>query len=370
MDGSKLPAPASSSSEAPSQRSLNPGSAPNGNRSNADSAPNTQPPQSHAAARPGPQNIEGQLHRTHQIAHNEQQIPLPASSLGRVQVPNPLGVAPVRPDHKLPVARVPVAASGGTNAVGAPVRSKLPLSAPAKEALAKAIWSAIRSPTGTIAPDLMEDAMKTGLPRHAILNAAKVAREREALKARGSANQASTSASSLPPGEKSGAAPAHRGPTSSSSVSAQKAALQAREMKEKLQQRSMWKRTQHGVFMTQKERYVAIPFSVGPISRSTNTSATVVSSSLPTKMLGERLRLAASIQSTLVVSEREPLLDHDRCKRQKNEAKKFANALARNARKVRQTLADSINKQHKGEPRQIPRDVSFPFVLFVFSHLH
>lgn len=54
----------------------------------------------------------------------------------------------------------------------------------AKQALAKAIWSAIRSPTGDVAPDLMEAALRTGLPRQAILNASRVAREREAQKRR------------------------------------------------------------------------------------------------------------------------------------------------------------------------------------------
>ena len=56
------------------------------------------------------------------------------------------------------------------------------LSKEAKQALAKAIWSAIRSPTGEIDPDLMLVALNLGLPKHAILNAARVAREREAAK--------------------------------------------------------------------------------------------------------------------------------------------------------------------------------------------
>lgn len=56
------------------------------------------------------------------------------------------------------------------------------LSKEAKQALAKAIWSAIRSPTGEIDPDLMLVALNSGLPKHAILNAARVAREREAAK--------------------------------------------------------------------------------------------------------------------------------------------------------------------------------------------
>jgi hypothetical protein len=61
-------------------------------------------------------------------------------------------------------------------------KPKVILSQEAKHALAKAIWSAIRSPTGTIESDLLEAALKTGLPRDAIIKAARVAREREALK--------------------------------------------------------------------------------------------------------------------------------------------------------------------------------------------
>ena len=63
-----------------------------------------------------------------------------------------------------------------------PRRNKVVLSKQAKHALAKAIWSAIRSPEGEIAPDLMQAALNTGLPKHAILNAARVARERESAK--------------------------------------------------------------------------------------------------------------------------------------------------------------------------------------------
>ena len=52
----------------------------------------------------------------------------------------------------------------------------------AKSALAKAIWSAIRSPTGEVDPTLMQAALSTGLPQNAILNAARVARDRERMK--------------------------------------------------------------------------------------------------------------------------------------------------------------------------------------------
>ena len=41
------------------------------------------------------------------------------------------------------------------------------------------IWSAVRFPTGEIPPDLMQVVLNTGVPKHAILNAARMAPERE-----------------------------------------------------------------------------------------------------------------------------------------------------------------------------------------------
>jgi hypothetical protein len=59
---------------------------------------------------------------------------------------------------------------------------EIEISKEAKHALEKAIWSAIRSPSGDIVPDLMQVALNTGLPTHAILNAARVALQRETAK--------------------------------------------------------------------------------------------------------------------------------------------------------------------------------------------
>ena len=75
----------------------------------------------------------------------------------------------------------------------APTGSKprVVLSPEARQALAQAIWSAIRSPDGSVAPDAMARALATGLPQHAILNAARVAREREAAKRKGMEQQKS-----------------------------------------------------------------------------------------------------------------------------------------------------------------------------------
>jgi len=63
-----------------------------------------------------------------------------------------------------------------------PRRVEIALSKEAKHALAKAIWSAKRSPTGEITSDLMQVALNSGIPKHAILYAARVAIEKEAAK--------------------------------------------------------------------------------------------------------------------------------------------------------------------------------------------
>jgi hypothetical protein len=60
-------------------------------------------------------------------------------------------------------------------------KPRIVLAPEAKQALAKAIWSAIRSPTGEIDPILLQEARRY-LPEAAILNAAQVARDRETMK--------------------------------------------------------------------------------------------------------------------------------------------------------------------------------------------
>eukprot|EP00523_Entomoneis_sp_CCMP467_P004476 CAMPEP_0168751450 /NCGR_PEP_ID=MMETSP0724-20121128/17831_1 /TAXON_ID=265536 /ORGANISM="Amphiprora sp., Strain CCMP467" /LENGTH=313 /DNA_ID=CAMNT_0008799577 /DNA_START=76 /DNA_END=1018 /DNA_ORIENTATION=+ len=55
----------------------------------------------------------------------------------------------------------------------------------AKHALVKAMRSAMQSPRGKVAPNLMNEALRTGLPRNTILNAARVGRERDAMQRQG-----------------------------------------------------------------------------------------------------------------------------------------------------------------------------------------
>ena len=70
----------------------------------------------------------------------------------------------------------------------APVRRKLVLSSEGREALTKAVLSSLKDPNGVMDPILLETAMQTTkLSKLAILNAAKMARERELKKRRANA---------------------------------------------------------------------------------------------------------------------------------------------------------------------------------------
>eukprot|EP00977_Amphora_coffeiformis_P001774 scaffold353_cov185-Amphora_coffeaeformis.AAC.2 len=323
---------------------------------------------------------------------------------------------------------------------GAPVKQKVILSPEAKQALAKAIWSAIRSPTGTVAPDLMHAALQTGLPRHAILNAARVARERDALKRRGmqppststsaatsrptvvmnhgmsagaTAPAASSSSSSspqrptmtsqtpvqhAPPSYARGVPnvsmapppmhhhlhhqPQHRPPPPQQQTRAYAPSPRAppvvqqprvksppptkpaptspatppnNDARLKQTERAKWRRVQHGIFTIQKDRFVALPFSVGCLSRTQSTKPVFAASS-PRKvekpgmgmirsealMLQQQLGALAQ-QSKLAVT----LLDPDSHKRLKVEPKKYGRGLDRAARKARQMAAEGLIKQQK-----------------------
>lgn len=71
------------------------------------------------------------------------------------------------------------ATSGTATKVDKP---KIMLTQDSKKILAKAIWSALKSPTGEVDPPLMQAALQTGLPHHVILNAVRVSRQRDAAK--------------------------------------------------------------------------------------------------------------------------------------------------------------------------------------------
>jgi len=263
-------------------------------------------------------------------------------------------------------------------------KPKVVLSTEAKQALAKAIWSAIRSPTGTIAPDLMNTALKTGLPRHAIENAARVAREREAAKRKGMQTGAGAAMKPAPQMQQQPAmAPsAPRAPPqqqqqqpqpriqpiqptlqasrpiqqSQQTPPVQQPVQQAKEMQAKMKERAEWKRVQNGIFMVQKDRFLAVPFSVGAMVHSTDVAPTIPPSRKRPRsvFLDEALKLQQQLQgrkaaglSTSISVTTEPLLDPERYKRIKIEPKKFAKGLDRVARKARQSVADTLVKQHK-----------------------
>jgi hypothetical protein len=274
------------------------------------------------------------------------------------------------------------------------------LSAEAKQALAKAIWSAIRSPQGLIAPDLMEGALQTGLPKHAIINAARVAREREAMKRKGlqppqlgapapaaaaaaAANQSQPKrppqvqlqAMAMPPAAaKKPPSPkpvkvtkmakevnktTKVQPTSaSSSASAQQ--NNAQDIQKKVKERSNWKRVQNGVFMIQKGRFLAVPFSVGAMTRSKDVEPTVKPEPGQKRSRKEMIAQAAMLQKVLKAQQMASLsslysarpvatslLDPEKFKRVKIEPKKFAKAMDRVARKSRQSIAETLTKHHK-----------------------
>ena len=250
-------------------------------------------------------------------------------------------------------------------------KPRVVLSQEARQALAQAIWSAIRSPDGTIAPDAMAQALATGLPQHAIVNAARVAREREALKRKGLNPNTSISqhqqqqpqqpqqVKQPPPQQRRPPAPAPAprpapvpapappappkqpvappGPT--------KASLLANA---KMEERAHWKRVQNGVFMVQKGRYAALPNTVGAMLRSKD-----VRSALPTvsrkRPRSDLVQQAALVQAQLLQARKNatPLLDPEKYKRLKIEPKRVAKALDRALRKTRAATAEGLVKQHK-----------------------
>jgi hypothetical protein len=264
-------------------------------------------------------------------------------------------------------------------------KPKVVLSSEAKQALAKAIWSAIRSPQGLIDPDLMEAALRTGLPKQAIINASRVAREREAMKRKGLPPPPLGGGAALaapkpqpkpqpkrpPPSQPPVAAVARHPPSpkpvkvtkpaksqSTSASTTSSAQQNTQDIQKKVQERSKWKRVQNGVFMIQKGRFLAVPFSVGTMVRSTDVEPTVRPELGQKRSRKEMIAQAALLQKVLKAQQAAsltslakpvaaPLFDPEKFKRVKIEPKKFAKALDRVARKSRQTVAETLTKQHK-----------------------
>ena len=239
-------------------------------------------------------------------------------------VPNPLGSTP-KPAPPPAQYRAP-SATGVTVVPGK--KPKVILSPEAKQALANAIWSAIRSPTGTIDPQLLRIAVSKGLPEHAVKNAARVARQRDAEKRQQQQQQAQQQqqlARQKQEMERQRLAEQKR---KEDAVRARQAAI--------TMERSQWQRIQHGVFLNTKGRVTAAPFSVGAMIRTTHTDA-AISPQVPSSV-GVQLP-----QPTFAMA----LLDPASHKRLKVEPKKIPKALDRTARKARQQVAEAFNKYTK-----------------------
>ena len=271
-------------------------------------------------------------------------------------------------------------------------KPKVVLSQEAKQALGKAIWSAIRSPDGAVDPLLMQVALNTGLPKNAILNAARVARDREAMKrkqqqqlhqqARVPHQQQYQQAPqrtnhSIPTHMSSGAGPSMttypKPPTTKPQssgralsplggskplmpISKPKPSLQqiqaAKLLQLRTEERAKWRRVHHGVFMELKGKFLAPPHTLCGMVRSQDTTSVLqtTSASIGRKRLRPEIIAEAARLQQILRANVEPsieLVDPDKFKRVKIEPKKFAKALDRIVRKARQTAAESLNKQHK-----------------------
>jgi hypothetical protein len=304
--------------------------------------------------------------RAQQARPMPQQLASQQASQARVPYP-PSNVMPQQQQHRPPMKK-----------------PKVILSDEAKNALAKAIWSAIRSQDGIIAPNLMQAALATGLPRHAIENAARVAREREAMKRKpmntnnnevpirpvqmGAYNSAAVKAPGQYVQPNMSAARAQYGnanvtvPQQRTHIPMPKpkpapTALQmqaARMMHLRAEERAKWRRVHQGIFTLTKGKFLAPPHTVSSIIRTQNVMP-VLPPYLPStattrkrprlQVLQEALEIQQRLRKNLLTAT--PLHEPEKFKRLKMEAKKFAKALDRVARKARQNAAETLNKQHK-----------------------
>lgn len=320
---------------------------------------------------PNPLGADGQPRST-QATHRFQQ-PMP-----HVTKPMPQAMPQKLRPHQTQAPRSQFPASHSISTQPKP-KPKVQLSAEAKKALAEAIWSAIRSPTGTVDPNLMNVALAAGLPKSAILNAVRVAREREAMKRKtmASTNQLShqmpnnAKAASIPsynPAFKPSAsmvAPGNRVPMTSygnpqvlhrpkPNLPPTPQQLQANRMMQlRAEERVKWRRVHHGIFTVQKGKYLAPPHTVCSIVRSNQVFPVLKPSNVPntsrkrprSEVMDEVLLIQQRVRRNLLKATK--LQDPERFRRVKIEPKKFAKALDRVVRKARQTASDSLNKQHK-----------------------
>jgi hypothetical protein len=306
-------------------------------------------------------------------------------------------------------------------------KPKVILSEEAKKALSKAIWSAIRSPTGAIDPAVMQAAVATGLPEHAVRNAARVARDREVQKRQTQQQLAQQQHQMVQQQQqqqnqqqqiaqqqqlaqqqqqvtqqqqrlqqvaqhqqKQQQAVQHQQKQQQIArqqqmlVQQEKLLLQQQKqiqqqqkvqqqqqvemhrqkavheqqkikLQKKIAERSHWKRTQHGVFVKNKKGTLqAVPNSVGPLIKSTDTDPTL-KSDYSTEVEAFRIQQLLLKKRPITMMEKDAkadeqsvtLYDAERFKRVKIEPKKFGRTFDRVARKARQSVADAITKQYK-----------------------
>jgi hypothetical protein len=311
-------------------------------------------------------------------------------------------------------------------------KPKVILSTEAKQALAKAIWSAIRSPTGAVDPAAMQAAVATGLPEHAVRNAARVAREREAQKRQQQQQQQMAQQQQqqqqhnhqkiaqqqqqqliaqqqkqqqiaqqkqqqiAQQQQKQQQIAQHQQKQQQIAHQQQMLAQQEKmllqqqkqiqqqqkmqqqqrlemqrqkalqeqqqlqhqqqlKMQKKIAERSKWKRTHNGVFVTNKKGgFQAVPLSVGALIKSSDVTPvlksdhSVENEALRIQQLLRNKRPAITMANSDVNNIKPTqLYDAERFKRVKLEPKKFARLYDRVARKARQGVADAITKQYK-----------------------
>ena len=127
------------------------------------------------------------------------------------------------------------------------------------------------------------------------------------------------------------------------------------KLQKRMVERSKWKRTHHGVFVTdRKGSFQAVPHSIGAILKSSDTTPVLKSdSSIPIEalriqqLLLKKRTLDGISESRDTGTSSVSLYDAERFKRIKFEPKKFAKTFDRVARKARQGVADTITKQYK-----------------------
>lgn len=322
-------------------------------------------------------HLEQQQLQQQQLQIQQQQQRLHAASQQRMRMaPSTTGTSAVAP-HQPATAPAPPASQQQ--------KPKVVLSPDAKEALARAIWSAIRNPNGTIDSDLMQAALRTGLPKQAILNAARVAREREAMKRK--AMQAKQQQVRAPPviqqqpiiQQQHRRHMTHEAQLKQQHILKQQQQQQrqqqqqqqrkqaptpvqqqqrppekvSKEAEAKIKERAQWKRVQNGIFMVQNNRFLAVPFSVGAMVRTPNVGPLL----RPTKESSAKtmtlIQEASAIQRSLLAVRGTPplkpvaLIDPERMKRVKLEPKKYSRALDKVCRKSRQIAAETFLRQFK-----------------------